>query len=635
MGVPEKSFEPRAACPLDGARVVDMSRLVSGNMVSLQLADFGAEVIKSEALSLREPRGRELFLDLLASAQVLIENFRPGTLETMGLGPELLHRRNPRLIILRVYGWGQDGPYRDRPGFGTLVESMSGYASRTGFTDREPALPPTALADMVAGLYGAFAVMVALREVETKGSAGQVIDLPLLDPLFSFIATEAAIYRLTDTVRERTGSRSETTSPRNVFRTKDGRYIGISASIQAMAERLFRAIGREDSPTRGSAPTPTGSGTPRPARGRSPPSSRHAHWLRTWRSSSAPRSPPRRSTTSTSLWPTHTSSGARSSSTCPTSRPAACRCTTSSRACPTHPAGCAVLRRHWVSIPPRSSARSASGRPISTDSRAKALSISGVIAHESAALAGVAFAFVCAGHCQALCRWRRKARGRCDHPRPRRQRRSVGEGTGAHLGGRSRRDRFARRRRRCRAHQPAVAHGGARHRGGGRPARRGAGLAQSGRPRACAAARRDRRRGRSRARHGTRGDPVYCHGRDRGGVLPHRRDRPCPPAALRAQSRRRGFRAVGRHPARSRGPLHAEADGGVRRPRRRHHAAGLYRHSRRIPRPRRLPADDPALAAALLHRRLGHPSEPGADPQRGVPRQPRGDRTCPPRRRRL
>jgi crotonobetainyl-CoA:carnitine CoA-transferase CaiB-like acyl-CoA transferase len=276
MSVPERSFELGAACPLDGVRVIDMSRLVSGNMVSLQLADFGAEVVKIEdpkrgdplrawqtngvsvhwkvysrnkksvALSLREPRGRELLLDLIATSQVLIENFRPGTLEAMGLAPEHLQRRNPGLIILRLSGWGQDGPYRDRPGFGTLVESMSGYAARTGFPDREPALPPTALADMVAGLYGAFAVMVALREIETKGGAGQVIDLPLLDPLFSFIATEAAIYRLTGTVRERTGSRSETTSPRNVFRTKDGRYIGISASIQAMAERLFRAIGRED-----------------------------------------------------------------------------------------------------------------------------------------------------------------------------------------------------------------------------------------------------------------------------------------------------------------------------------------------------------------------------------------------------
>jgi crotonobetainyl-CoA:carnitine CoA-transferase CaiB-like acyl-CoA transferase len=147
---------------------------------------------------------------------------------------------------VRVSGWGQDGPYRDRPGFGTLVESMSGYAARTGFPDREPALPPTALADMVAGLYGAMSVFVALRHREVGGGAGQIIDLPLLDPLFSFIATEAAIYRLTGTVRQRTGSRSETTSPRNVFRTKDGRYIGISASIRAMAERLFRAIGRED-----------------------------------------------------------------------------------------------------------------------------------------------------------------------------------------------------------------------------------------------------------------------------------------------------------------------------------------------------------------------------------------------------
>jgi crotonobetainyl-CoA:carnitine CoA-transferase CaiB-like acyl-CoA transferase len=196
MSLPEKSFAPQAPCPLDGLRVVDLSRLVSGNMVSLQLADFGAEVIKIEdpkkgdplrawqtngvsvhwklysrnkkslALSLRDPRGREILLGLLKTAQVLIENFRPGTLETMGLGPEFLHRHNPGLVVVRVSGWGQDGPYRDRPGFGTLVESMSGYAARTGFADREPVLPPTALADMVAGLYGAFAVMVAVRAAE-------------------------------------------------------------------------------------------------------------------------------------------------------------------------------------------------------------------------------------------------------------------------------------------------------------------------------------------------------------------------------------------------------------------------------------------------------------------------------------
>jgi len=276
MSLARKSFELTATGPLDRIRVVDLSRLVAGNAVSSQLADFGAEVLKIEdpvkgdplrawqtngvsvhwklyarnkksvALTLRDPRGRELLLDLIAGSEVLIENFRPGTLEKMGLGPDVLHRRNPRLIIVRVSGWGQDGPYRDRPGFGTLVESMSGYAARTGFADREPVLPPTALADMVAGLYGAFAVMVALRRVEVEGGEGQVIDLPLLDPLFSFIATEAPIYNLTGQIRPRTGSRSETTSPRNVFRTKDGRYIGISASIQAMSERLFRAIGRED-----------------------------------------------------------------------------------------------------------------------------------------------------------------------------------------------------------------------------------------------------------------------------------------------------------------------------------------------------------------------------------------------------
>ena len=222
---------------------------------------------------------------------------------------------------MRVSGWGQDGPYRDRPGFGTLVESMSGYAARTGFADREPVLPPTALADMVAGLYGAFAVMVALRQVEVEGGAGQVIDLPLLDPLFSFIATEAPIYSLTGPIRPRTGSRSETTSPRNVFRTKDGRYIGISASIQAMAERLFRAIGREDMIADPRFRTNTD--RVRNAEACEAPivafiGARSS--TKTWRSSSAPRSPPRRSTTSTSSSPTRMCRRAGSSSMCPTTR---------------------------------------------------------------------------------------------------------------------------------------------------------------------------------------------------------------------------------------------------------------------------------------------------------------------------
>jgi crotonobetainyl-CoA:carnitine CoA-transferase CaiB-like acyl-CoA transferase len=273
--IPRIEFDPAAAPPLSGIRVVDLSRLVAGNMVSLQLADHGAEVIKIEdpdkgdplrawrtkglslhwkvyarnkkslALNLRPAEGKQALHDLLDTSHVLIENFRPGTLEEMGFAPDVLHARNPGLIVVRISGFGQDGPYRDRPGFGTLVEAMSGFASKNGFGDRPPVLPPLALADMVAGLYGAYATMIALREVE-KGGRGQVIDLPLLDPIVSILGPDAATFKVTGEIAPRTGSRSLTTSPRNVFRTGDGRYIAISASIQAMSERLLRAVGRPD-----------------------------------------------------------------------------------------------------------------------------------------------------------------------------------------------------------------------------------------------------------------------------------------------------------------------------------------------------------------------------------------------------
>jgi len=273
--IPRVQFDPAAPAPLDGIRVIDLSRLVAGNMLSLQLADQGAEVIKVEdpekgdplrawrvngvslhwkvyarnkkslALSLRRSEGRDVLLDLVARSQVLLENFRPGTLEKMGLGPDALHSRNPALVIVRISGFGQDGPYRDRPGFGTLVEAMSGFAAKNGYEDRPPVLPPLALADMVSGLYGAYAAMVALRIAE-RGGGGQVIDLPLLDPIVSILGADPALYRFAGERPVRTGSRSNTTAPRNVWRTKDGRYIAISASMQAMAERLFRAIGRPD-----------------------------------------------------------------------------------------------------------------------------------------------------------------------------------------------------------------------------------------------------------------------------------------------------------------------------------------------------------------------------------------------------
>src|SRR5437763_15454167 len=269
-----RPFRPEASCPADAIRVLVLSRLVAGNMLSLQLADFGAEVIKIEdsrkgdplrdwrtnnisvhwkvyarnkksvTLNLRAAEGLDLLRKLVATAHVFIENFRPGTLEDMGLGPDLLLSLNPHLVVVRVSGWGQDGPYRLKPAFGSLVEGMSGFAAKNGFADRPPVLPPLALADMIAGLYGANAVLVALREIEQQGGAGQVIDLPLLDPIFSILGPEAAIYQLTQKIEPRVGSRSNNTAPRNVYETSDARFIAMSASIQSIAERPHRAIGR-------------------------------------------------------------------------------------------------------------------------------------------------------------------------------------------------------------------------------------------------------------------------------------------------------------------------------------------------------------------------------------------------------
>jgi len=269
-------YRPDAECPLDGVRVLDLSRLVAGNMSTHVLADHGADVIKVEppgkgdplrdwgadgisvqwkiyarnkrsiVMNLRDERGKALLLDMVEGAQVFVENFRTGGLEKMGLSPETLWARNPGLIILRVTGFGQTGPYANRPGFGTLIEGMSGFAMKTGFPDRPPTLPNMALADMVAGLYGAFAVMTALREVEQKGGKGQVIDLSLLEPLVSILGGDAALHHVTGKAPMRTGNRSLTASPRNTYQTSDGRWLAISGSMQAMAMRLFRAIGRED-----------------------------------------------------------------------------------------------------------------------------------------------------------------------------------------------------------------------------------------------------------------------------------------------------------------------------------------------------------------------------------------------------
>ncbi|MBH68735.1 MAG: CoA transferase [Rhodospirillaceae bacterium] len=272
----EQVFDPSSAVPLGGIRVLDLSRLVSGNMVTHVLADYGAEVVKVErpgvgddlrnwktdgisthwkvycrnkksiSLDLRRERGRDLLLELASTAHVLVENFKPGTMEKWGLGPDVLWGQNSALIIVRISGWGQTGPWSHKPGFGSLVEAMSGFAAMNGFADRPPVLPPLALADMIAGLYGAFSIMVALREIEQKNGSGQVIDLSLFEPILSVLGPIAAIYSISGDVPNRTGSLSETTSPRNVYETKDGKFVALSASMQAMSERLMKAIGRPD-----------------------------------------------------------------------------------------------------------------------------------------------------------------------------------------------------------------------------------------------------------------------------------------------------------------------------------------------------------------------------------------------------
>lgn len=269
-------FDPDFRGPLNGIRVIDLSRVLAGNMISLQLADYGADVIKVESpaggdplrawvvdghplswkvygrnkksltLNLRKDAAREALLKLVETSDIFIENYRPGTLEKMGLGPDVLLARNPSLIVVRVSGFGQTGPYREQPGFGTLVEAMSGFAYRNGFPDREPILPPIHMADMVTGLYGAMATLIAIRSREHAQCEGQVIDLSLLEPSFSILGPEAAWHKVTGRVRERVGSRSNTAAPRNVYKTKDAKWLAMSGSTQPLAARIFAAVGRDD-----------------------------------------------------------------------------------------------------------------------------------------------------------------------------------------------------------------------------------------------------------------------------------------------------------------------------------------------------------------------------------------------------
>ncbi|MFJ8532521.1 CaiB/BaiF CoA transferase family protein [Streptomyces sp. NPDC093591] len=270
---------PRTASPppLTGLRVLDLATLFAGPLAATMLGDFGAEVIKVEhpakpdpsrghgpskdgvglwwkvlgrnkrtiTLNLSKPGGRATLLRLAATADVVIENFRPGTLEKWDLGWPELSAANPRLILTRVTGFGQFGPYAHRPGFGTLAEAMSGFAALTGEPDAPPTLPPFGLADSIAGLATAYAVLTALAARDRTGE-GQVVDMALIEPMLLALGPQPTWYDQLGYVQERTGNRSANNAPRNTYRTADGTWVAVSTSAQSIAERVMHLVGRPD-----------------------------------------------------------------------------------------------------------------------------------------------------------------------------------------------------------------------------------------------------------------------------------------------------------------------------------------------------------------------------------------------------
>jgi crotonobetainyl-CoA:carnitine CoA-transferase CaiB-like acyl-CoA transferase len=267
--------EPRA---LSGVRVLDLSSLYAAPLVSTNLGDFGAEVIKVEhprgddsrrwglskdgvplwwkslsrnkrllTLDLNLPEARSIVRQLVTDADVVIENFRPGRMESWGLGYEELAILNPRVIMVRITGFGQTGPRHSQPGFGTLAEAYSGFAYVTGEADGSPTLPPFGLADGVAGLTATFATMIALYWRDANGGGvGQMIDVSLYEPLFSIIGPQIAEFAALGVVQQRAGNRSPRTAPRNAYETCDGHWVVLSAGTQVIADRIFRAIGHSE-----------------------------------------------------------------------------------------------------------------------------------------------------------------------------------------------------------------------------------------------------------------------------------------------------------------------------------------------------------------------------------------------------
>ena len=261
---------------LGGIKVIDTATLFAGPLAATVLGDFGAEVIKVEhprgdpsrshgfakdgvglwwkmlgrnkkcvTLNLGKPEGQEIFERLVEDADVVIESFRPGTLERWNLGYERLREINPGLVLARVTGFGQFGPYRNRPGFGTLAESMSGFAHVTGQPDGPPTLPPFGLADGIAALATAFAILTALRARDMTGR-GQVVDLAIIEPIFTVLGPQPTVYDQLGVIQQRSGNRSVNNAPRNTYETKDGHWVAVSTSAQSIAERVMRLVGHPE-----------------------------------------------------------------------------------------------------------------------------------------------------------------------------------------------------------------------------------------------------------------------------------------------------------------------------------------------------------------------------------------------------
>jgi len=266
--------------PLAGLKVLDLSIIVAGGTASSLLADFGAEVVKVErpgtgdplrnwgpfangvslwwkvhsrnkksvTLNLGTPEGQELLKQLAKEADVLIEGFRPGAMERWGLGPGDLQAVNPKLVMLRYSGFGQSGPYKDRPGFGTIAECMSGFVGMTGFQDTPPVLPPIPLADEIAGVFGAMAGMMALYHRDASGDTdakGQVVDVSLFEPLFRLCIPHITMFDMLGINRERVGNDFPDAAPRSLYKTADDRWLGLSATSQSTFESLAKAMGME------------------------------------------------------------------------------------------------------------------------------------------------------------------------------------------------------------------------------------------------------------------------------------------------------------------------------------------------------------------------------------------------------